>query len=126
MNAGRLTGQEPDERFLIEMGFSSVEISRVAAIKGRPRNHQGLRSDIMPLPRLFSEYSGLHKRCYAEVFGDAAAEVIFGYGPWLGRYATTCRNGHPKSMRNSRGKCQECARERSREHRARRKEFALT
>ena len=90
MNAGRLTGQEPDEHFLAEMGFSSLEIARVQAIKSRPRSHQGMRSDILPVPRLFSQYNRLQKHCYSEVFGEAAAEAIFGKGPWLRSWRRRC------------------------------------
>ena len=81
MSGGRLTGQEPDVDFLIQTGFSSIEIARISAIKSRPaRQHQ---TSISVVPCLFSEYNGMHKACYAEVFGDEAAKLIFGDGPWL-------------------------------------------
>jgi hypothetical protein len=77
----RLTGDDPDARFLTEMGLSTLEIARVAAIKARPDRKP--RTGFDEVPRRFSEYKAYHKRMYAEVFGDAAAEAVFGYGPWL-------------------------------------------
>jgi hypothetical protein len=76
---------EHKNNFLIEMGFTSLEIARVQAIKNRKRNKQGTRNDICVVPKLFSDYNSVHKLCYAQVFGDAAAEAIFGIGPWLTR-----------------------------------------
>ena len=82
LGADRLTGNEHRDEFLIEMGFSTLEIARVKAVRDRPRG-QGSRVDLFALPKLFGDYNSFHKRCYAEVFGDAAATVIFGRGPWL-------------------------------------------
>ena len=115
----RLTGQEPNVEFLAEMGFSSLEIERVKAIRARRRERT--RADILPsVPRLFSEYTLFDKRCYREVFGDAAAEAIFGYGPWLYRFNTTCKNGHPKTEENTRkdGLCKICKNATNRRYRA--------
>lgn len=80
----KLTGYEHRDEFLQEMGFTSVEIARVQAIRARPHG-QGMQSDRGYVPRLFSEYKSWHKRMYAQVFGDVAAETIFGKGPWLRR-----------------------------------------
>jgi hypothetical protein len=77
----RLTGDDPDERFLTEMGLSTLEIARVAEIKARKNRKPRTGFDVVP--RRFSEYKSYHKRMYAEVFGDAAAEAVFGRGPWL-------------------------------------------
>jgi hypothetical protein len=79
----KLTGDEHRDDFLIEMGFTSVEIAKIQTIRLRPRTHQGRRSDVYPIPKLYSEYKAFHKRCFADVFGDGAAEAIFGIGPWL-------------------------------------------
>jgi hypothetical protein len=84
VESNRLTGCEHRDEFLQEMGFSALEIARVAAMRGRSRG-QGSRVDIFALPKLFSRYNSFHKKCYVEVFGDAAAEAIFGFGPWLGK-----------------------------------------
>jgi hypothetical protein len=84
MDTNRLTGNEHKDDFLVEMGFSSVEIAKVQALRSRPRG-QGQRNDRFVIPKLFSDYNSFHKSCYADVFGDAAAEVIFGRGPWLAK-----------------------------------------
>ena len=88
----KLTGDEHRDDFLIEMGFTSVEIAKVKALRARPHG-QGKRNDRFVVPRLFSEYKDYHKTYYAEVFGDAAAEVIWGIGPWLSteRRKTGCK-----------------------------------
>ena len=84
MSGDRLTGQEPDVDFLMQMGFNAVELEKIRQIKhARPRSMQGRRNDIPVLPKKFSEYNYMQKCCYADVFGDVAAEVIWGRGPWM-------------------------------------------
>ena len=81
MSSNRLSGDEHKDEFLQAMGFSTLEIERIRAIRARPRDRGQQKT--FELPRLYSEYKNWQKTCFAEVFGDAAAETIFGAGPWL-------------------------------------------
>jgi hypothetical protein len=86
-----LDGEEVRDAFLAEIGFTSQEIERVRAIRARPRSgNQGKRNDLpFYLPRHFSEYTQTHKRLYAQCFGVAAAEIIWGKGNRLSNFNDT-------------------------------------
>jgi hypothetical protein len=82
---------ETSEDVLLDYGsglncwFSKVEYARLCAIKARPKSERGYGHEPCPLPKRVSQYSQSQKTFYAEIYGDAAAEIVFGVGPWLGR-----------------------------------------
>ena len=68
----------------VPSGLTEAERERLAAVKARPRDpasHGPHEHEI--LPRHLEDFSLTQKALHAEVVGDAEAERIFGFGPWL-------------------------------------------
>jgi hypothetical protein len=82
--------RETSDSVLLDYGsgldcwFSKAEYARLCEIKARPPEARGFRHEYETvLPKRVSQYSQYQKFLYSQIFGEAATEVVFGYGPWL-------------------------------------------
>lgn len=71
--------------------FTNVEYARLAEIRSREPALRATHYELPRIPRRFSEFSDHQKWLYAQVIGDAEAEELFGFGPWLQRVRTAKR-----------------------------------
>lgn len=69
----------------IRVEWSQAQYARLQEIKARPASLREMDRTRNALPRDPADFSNAQRRAYAEVFGDALAEDLFGFGPWLSR-----------------------------------------
>ena len=66
----------------VEVRLTETEYLKLRAIRSRPAEaHHGKEPIAIPLRP--ENFSGYHKTIYADLHGDAAAQELFGDGPWL-------------------------------------------
>ncbi len=84
-----LLGYEDGTRCVL----TNTEFAKLAEIRSRPPEERSYNHDIPLLPKDFRKFSDHQKWLYSQVIGDAAAEELFGDGPWLQRVRTAKRKG---------------------------------
>lgn len=95
MNAGRVLKQDASHTLLgYDDGpsclLTNTEFAKLREVLARPPEERGYKQDSLPVPQL-SSFTPHMKWIYTTIIGDAAAEELFGDGPWLQRHHTAKR-----------------------------------